>query len=74
MFSSGDIVEEISTNRRGILEESGIFGQPPNKWTVKFHDGKHPWIKDFKDANELRLVERPGEGGPPRLIPRDPVV
>jgi hypothetical protein len=74
MFNSGNIVEEISTKRRGTVEASGILGQPPNRWTVKFHDGKQPWIKDFTDSNELLLIERPGEGGPPRLIPRDLVV
>jgi hypothetical protein len=72
MFNSGDIVEEISTKRRGTIEASGIFGQSPNRWTVKFYDGKQP--KDFTDASELHLIERSGEGGPPRLIPRDPVV
>jgi hypothetical protein len=74
MFNSGDTVEEVATNRRGSVEVGGILGPPVNKWTVKFHDGNRPMIKDFTIANELRLIKRSGEGGAPGLVPRDPVI
>ncbi len=74
MFSSGDTVEEIATNRRGTVGECGIVGQPPIKWIIHFHDGKQPLVKDFTDANELRLIKGRGEEISPRLIPKYPVV
>lgn len=74
MFFGGETVEEIAAGRIGVIVGNGVVGRPLEKWTVQFRDGETPLIKDFTDPNELRLIERPGDGEPPRLIPKDPVV
>jgi hypothetical protein len=75
MFIGGEPVEVIvagsNFGRRGTVGVSGTAGQPPYRLTVHFLDGKMPM--DFKE-DELRIIERPGEQGSPRLIPRDPVI
>ena len=71
MFSGGETVEVIANGRLGKVTESGTVGQHPIRLTVHFFDGKMPI--DFT-ADELRIVERPGEQGSPRLIPRDPFI
>ena len=73
MFNGGETVVEIATGRTGIVSAFGIVGQTPSRMTVHFQDGKKPMIKD-STADELRIVEHPGDQGSPRLIPRDPVI
>ena len=74
MFNSGETVEEIGTGRTGVAAGSGIVGQPLNKWTVQFRDGRSPLIRDFTDPAELRSLDSAGISELPRLIPRDPFV
>ncbi|MEI9977552.1 MAG: hypothetical protein WDN23_00895 [Edaphobacter sp.] len=70
MFDSGDIVEEIATGRKGRVALSTVWP----KFAVHFLDGKKPPIKSFEDLSELCFIERPGETGPPRLIPKNWIV
>ena len=73
MFNGGETVQVIANGRVGKVGASGVVGGPISWLTVHFQDGKQPLVDDFK-ADELRLVDRPGEGGPPGLVPKDPVV
>jgi len=72
MLNSGDMVEEISTNRKGRVA-LGRFGGSMT-WTVHFIDGKQPLIKGFADITELRLVQGQDQHELPRLIPERWVV
>ena len=68
MFNAGDPVEVIADGRRGSVVGERIDGRPPDIVPVYFKDGIQPLVKDYK-AEELRLLERPHEEGPYRLIP-----
>jgi hypothetical protein len=73
MFNGQETVEEVATGRIGVIVASGIVGQPLEKWTVQFRDGRPPIMKDFMDASKLRLIEPANDAEMPRLIPRNPV-
>jgi hypothetical protein len=70
MFDSGDVVEEIATGRKGVM---GLSTVGP-KFEVRFFDGKQPLVKGYDDSGKLHLIQRPGETGTPRLIPKNSVV
>ena len=74
MLNSGDMVEEIATNRRGRVAQRGTVGVPVSRLLVQFIDGKQPLIKDFTNMDDLRLVEHPGEAAAPGLYPERWVV
>jgi hypothetical protein len=71
MFNGSEIVEEITTGRLGMIVLSGIAGQPLNRWTVQFWDGRSPIMKDFTDPSALRNLDGPGSPKTPRLVPID---
>jgi hypothetical protein len=73
MFRSGDMVEEVATNRRGRVAAFGTVGMPVSRWTVDFIDGKIPLVKEVTNINEWCVVES-NQKEAPRLIPRNPVV
>jgi hypothetical protein len=73
MFRSGDMVEEVATNRRGRVAAFGTVGMPESRWTVNFIDGKLPLVKEVTNINEWGVVEC-DQKEVPRLIPKNPVV
>ena len=79
MLHEGDVVEEIATGRRGVVDSIGSTlvnkQEIQNSWRVRFNDGKEPLSKYFTTEADLRLAECPHQNqGEPGFYPSRPIM
>jgi hypothetical protein len=79
MFHNDDVVEEVATGRRGVVDSIGSSVScnvvTQNNWRVRFADEKEPLVKIFTKLEDFILVECLHQReAPSGFYPSDPIM